>query len=180
MKEAVKHIHAGEIVAYPTESCFGLGCDPNNEQAVTRLLALKKRPKHKGLILIADKIERLTPWIQWSLLTQGQQTKILATWPGAVTWLVKTKDSTPQYLRGDHETLAVRIPGFKSMIKLCELAKSAIVSTSANVSGAESLKTAQQVSDQFGGEIDYIVDQPIQGNSQPSQIFDALNGHRIR
>ena len=61
--DAVKAMRAGGIIAYPTESCFGLGCDPTNNIAVRRLLKLKKRKRDKGLILIASNVEQLESWV---------------------------------------------------------------------------------------------------------------------
>lgn len=70
-----------QVIAYPTEAVFGLGCDPDSESAVEALLALKKRPKDKGLILIADNYEQLLPYIDDSSLTGQQRQTIHSSWP---------------------------------------------------------------------------------------------------
>ena len=130
MRQAAAVVAAGGVVAYPTEHCFGLGCNPLNEQAVRRILGLKRRSWDKGLIVISDHIRRLTRIVELSdptLLVQP-----LASWPGPYTWLLPALSSTPLWLKGRHNTLAVRIPGHRIALELCRRAGSAVVSTSAN------------------------------------------------
>ena len=108
MRQAAAVVAAGGVVAYPTEHCFGLGCNPLNEQAVRRILGLKRRSWDKGLIVISDHIRRLPRIVELSdptLLVQP-----LASWPGPDTWLLPALSSTPLWLKGRHNTLAVRIP----------------------------------------------------------------------
>ncbi len=83
--KAAQIIRRGGLVAYPTESCYGIGCDPLNARAVRRLLSLKQRPGHKGLILIASNTRQLQPYV--SVIDK----KVLVTWPGPVTWLLPSK-----------------------------------------------------------------------------------------
>ena len=89
VSEAVRCLRAGEVIAYPTEAVYGLGCDPLDAHAVLRLLALKDRPMEKGLILIASDFQQLQPFIR----TPDSATleKIQSTWPGPVTWLLPVK-----------------------------------------------------------------------------------------
>ena len=83
---AVHSLARGEVIAYPTESVYGYGCDPFNEAAVHRLLQLKQRPLHKGLILVAADDHQLEPLL--STLTQAQRNQLQSTWPGPVTWII--------------------------------------------------------------------------------------------
>ncbi|VDZ71433.1 Sua5/YciO/YrdC family protein [Atlantibacter hermannii] len=76
-----------EVIAYPTEAVFGVGCDPDSERAVNRLLTLKQRPVEKGLILIASSFSQLTPYIDDSMLTQQQRDTVFSRWPGPVTFV---------------------------------------------------------------------------------------------
>lgn len=79
---AVDVLKNEEVIAYPTEAVFGVGCDPDSEVAVTRLLTLKQRPVEKGLILIAASFEQLKPYIDDSMLTSAQRETIFSSWPG--------------------------------------------------------------------------------------------------
>jgi len=93
--EAVAILKNQLVLAYPTEAVFGVGCDPDSETAVNRLLELKQRPVEKGLILIAANFEQLTPYINDEVLTPAQREAIFACWPGPVTFVFPAKATTP-------------------------------------------------------------------------------------
>ncbi len=178
LKQAVRHLAIGGVIAYPTEAVFGLGCDPSNEIAVTRLLALKQRPWQKGLILIAANYAQLTPFLL--PLTPIIQQKVFATWPGAVTWLLPAKPETPHWLCGQSNQLAVRVTAHPQTIALCQCWGGALVSTSANQSNYPAAKTAFKVRQIFGHSLDYIVPGTIGGRQRPSEIRDALTNKVLR
>ena len=102
-------LQSGGLIAYPTESCYGLGCDPTHVGAIRRILAIKRRPAHKGLIVIADRPERLAGLIDARVLTDT--TPFDAFWPGPNTLLLPVGPKAFPVLRGRHQQLAVRIPG---------------------------------------------------------------------
>lgn len=85
IENIIVSLNKGEVIAYPTEAVFGLGCDPDSEQAVNKLLELKQRPWEKGLILIADNYEQLKDYVDDSQLTDEQKQTMFASWPGPVT-----------------------------------------------------------------------------------------------
>ena len=99
-------IFQGGIIAYPTEAVYGLGCDPLDQQAVLRLLALKQRPIAKGLILVASQMQQIEPFIQ---VDSNTLCKIKKTWPGPVTWVIPAQSWVPEWLTGKHQSIAVRI-----------------------------------------------------------------------
>lgn len=175
---ACRVLAAGGIIAYPTEAVFGLGCDPANATAVERLLALKRRPMDKGLILIAATQEQLAPWI---LPTEpAMQTRLDATWPGAVTWLLPAAPSCPRTLRGAHDTLAARVTAHPSTQALCRHWAGALISTSANRTGEEPARDGDGVRERFGAGVDYVIDGPTGGASRPTPIRDARSGETLR
>ena len=88
------HLKQGGVIAYPTESCYGLGCDPRNRRAVMKMLRLKGRPQHKGLILIGADFSQLQPYV--APLSDEQWRKISPTWPGPVTWLLPAARTHPR------------------------------------------------------------------------------------
>ena len=92
------HLRRGGLIAYPTESCYGLGCDPDNRIAVQRLLKLKQRPQHKGLILIAASYRQVARYLQPITPAQQQQLKIAGA--QAITYLMPALHSAPRWLRG--------------------------------------------------------------------------------
>jgi L-threonylcarbamoyladenylate synthase len=182
LQQATHVIQRGGIIAYPTEAVLGLGCDPLNPDAVLRLLALKRRPVGKGLVLIAANIEQLAPFM--APLSTKQQDTLEASWPGPVTWLVPAKTETPIWLKGFHDTIAVRVTNHPIAAALCKAAGRALVSTSANPSGLRPAKTPLQVrnyfSQQSNQQIDKIVAGALGNEAKPSTIKDLSTGKTIR
>lgn len=168
-----------QVIAYPTEAVFGLGCDPDSEQAVMALLALKQRPIEKGLILIADSYEQLKPYIDDSVLTQTQRERMFESWPGPVTWVIPARASTPKWLTGQFSSLAVRVTDHKLVKALCLAYGKPLVSTSANLSGFPPCRTVEEVDSQFQNSIP-VLNGAVGGRQNPSEIRDALTGELYR
>ena len=171
------HFRHGGLIAYPTESCYGLGCNPDNAQAVKRLLRLKNRLQNKGLILIADCFSRLRPYL--APLTALQRQSVFATWPGPHTWLVPASRKTPRWLRGGYTTLAVRVSAHPDAAALCHALGSALVSTSANRSGLKPIKTRAACLKAFGNQV-LVVPGRIGKHKKPSVIQDLTSGKIVR
>lgn len=171
------YLRHGGIIAYPTESCFGLGCDPRNRAAVKRLLRLKGRPQHKGLILIASSIRQLNPYI--APINKVQKQQLAATWPGPHTWLMPVAKNCPVWLTGRHKTIAVRLTAHALSANLCRDTDMALVSTSANHSGGKPAKTAHECYKLFGRRIK-IIDGLIGKARNPSTIQDFASRKIIR
>jgi len=180
LQQAAQVIQQGGVVAYPTEAVYGLGCDPQNSAAVTKILQMKRRPAAKGLILIASSIEQLAPYVNFSQLEPHTLEAIKASWPGPHTWLIPARPRTPIWLRGKHSTLAVRVTNHPIAKGLCEAAQSALVSTSANISSHPPALTAKQCRFIFKQQLDHIVNGDVDKNSKPSTIQDALSNKIIR
>ena len=181
LDQAVTELQQGGIIAYPTEAVYGLGCDPENLSAVKKLIAIKQREKEKGLILVAANFEQLKPYLL--PLEKNIEEKLLKSWHDShrpTTWLVPAKKELSDYLKGRFDTLAVRVSHHPVVKELCENFGGAIVSTSANISGQESVRTAEQVKQIFGNKIDFIVEGKTGRNAQPSEIRDALTNKIIR
>ncbi len=166
------------MVAYPTEYCFGLGCDPHNETAVRRILQLKKRSWTRGLIVIADRVARLRGLV--SLSDPVLLAAPLASWPGPHTWLLPACNWTPRWLCGQHRSLAVRVTAHPPARALCRNSASALVSTSANRGGRPPLRTTAAVVAEFGDHLDCILDCRVGSAPAPSAIVDATTGAQIR
>ncbi|MBN1379245.1 MAG: threonylcarbamoyl-AMP synthase [Gammaproteobacteria bacterium] len=178
LEQAVALLREGGVIAYPTETVFGLGCDPDNEAAVLRLLHLKQRAVEKGLILIAATVDQFEKYIDAN--TFDQYPHVLNSWPGANTWLVPCKVSTPRWLCGQFDTLAVRVIDHPVATKLCKLFAAPIVSTSANVSGLAPAMNAAEVRKQFPTDLDYILEGSVGKSGSPSAIRDARTQQQIR
>ena len=171
-------MHSGGIIAYPTESCFGLGCDPSNTNAIRKMLQLKKRKREKGLILIASNTKQLEPWV--NLRASPRYEEIIASWPGPHTWILPGSVSLNRWLVGIHSGLAVRVTAHPVAATLCELFGGPIVSTSANIQGKSALKSAQQVQKCYGGRLQGMVYGKIGNMVRPSEIRDGISGKLLR
>lgn len=171
------HLNDGGIIAYATESCYGLGCDPRNARAVLRLLQLKNRPQSKGLILIADRYSRLRRYV---LPPTAEQSRLIdRTWPGPHTWLMPASRHTPRWLRGRHDSIAVRVTAHPDAAGLCRLLGTALVSTSANRAGQKPLKTRSACIQAFGPSV-LALPGRVGSRKTPSTIQHLLTGKIIR
>jgi L-threonylcarbamoyladenylate synthase len=175
IRHAANVIHAGGVVAYPTEAVYGLGCDPRDHDAVQKILSLKQRPEHAGLILIAAHAGQLDGWVAAD--TELDQ---LSTPAAVVTWVIDAGPATPAWISGGRNTIAVRITRHPIAAALCAAADMPIVSTSANRSGCPPAKNELQVRCAFGPTIDYILPGPTGRRLQPSEIRDARTGAVLR
>ena len=177
---SVKHAFlAGDVIAYPTEAVFGLGCDPTNESAIEKVLALKNRPASKGLILVASQWPQLSPYVDFGGIPKNMLPTILNSWPGPNTWLLPKSKRVSSLLSGDSESIAVRVSAFSTVKELCQTLESAIVSTSANLTGQSPARTAEQVRCQFGDNL-LCINMPVGNSENPSQIRNGLTGEIIR
>jgi L-threonylcarbamoyladenylate synthase len=178
VNEAVEVLKKGGVIAYPTEYCYGLGCDPCNDTAVQRLLRIKHRPVEKGLVLVASNQAQVEEYAD--LQASPLLTKILASWPGPHTWLLTATDNVSALIRGEHTSVAIRWSDHPSIQRLCALFGGAIVSSSANRLACPELMSAEQVQGELGSELDLILDAPLGGVSQASSIRDGVTGIRLR
>lgn len=171
------HLKRGGLIAYPTESCYGLGCDPDNRNAVQRILRLKQRPQRKGLILIASSFRQVARYLQ--PLAPAEQARLQNQDAQAVTYLMPAEPSCPRWLRGEHATLAVRLTAHPFARQLCRSTDSALVSTSANRSGQRPAKTSAECRRLFGKEV-WVLPGRVGKRKQPSTIRAWSDGKIIR
>lgn len=175
---AVRQLQLGGLIAYPTEGVWGLGCDPGNQEALQRLIALKGRSADKGLILIAGHIDQVEPYLAG--IDPEQRRQLEATWPGPVTWLVPDRGRAPRAVVGQHPTVAIRVSDHPLVQALCAAFGRPIVSTSANPSGQPAAMSAEQVRAWFGGQLGAVVEGALGGRDRPSQIRDLATLRVLR
>lgn len=171
-------INTGGIVAYPTESVFGLGGDAANEQVAGRIINLKQRVFSKGLITIISDLDQVLGWLDHDY--KSHWAKALDCWPAAVTWLFPAGEQAPAWLTGGGQRIALRIPDHPVARELCNLSGKALISSSANRSGDPPAVTSAEVIEQFSDQIDAIVDRQCGSRVEPSQIRDLTSGNSVR
>lgn len=171
------HLRRGGLIAYPTESCYGLGCDPRQPHALRRLIRLKGRDAGKGLLLIADRFSRLRPFVRPS--SPAGRDRMQRSWPGPVTWVVAAAANCPPLLTGGRPTVAVRVTAHRDAARLCRRLGMALVSTSANKSGRKPAKTAAQCRRMFGNAV-RVLDGRTGTRRRPSTLIDLATGTILR
>ena len=207
--QAAHWLSAGQLLAYPTESVWGIGCDPFDESAVQQLLTIKQRPIEKGMIVVTDRVERVAPLL--ASLNQQQLQTVLVSWQPtsksriqqAHTWLLPIDNQQaapiPHWITGAHNSVAVRVIAHPLIQQLCAQLVSKqnpygfLVSTSCNRSSqppALSLVEAKayfwddsnkdkNVDGQMIKRVGYLRGETL-GYELPSQIGNALTGQIIR
>lgn len=170
IQEAVTIIRSGGIVAFPTETYYGLGVDPFNENALAKLFEAKGRPLLKPvLLLVADQrqvmdVAENVPEIAQKLMVHY--------WPGPLTMVLPAKPNLSSYVTGNTGTVGVRLsphPVAKELLRLC---KFPLTATSANKAGAAPAVTASDIYAAFDDQIDIVLD----GGSTPGETGSTLIG----
>ena len=185
--EAAQLLKQGDVLAYPTEAVWGLGCDPFNEQAFLKILQLKQRPIEKGVILLASQLSQVMPLLQH--LSPTRQQEIIQSWENrsiferATPGLLPADEHIPTWIKGHHPQVAVRVTNHPLCVALCNTFNGFIVSTSANPAGFEPARNLQQASQYFSSnpmtDLHYL-NGDLGASQQPSQILDAVTGQIIR
>ena len=161
----------GGLVAFPTDTVYGLGACFSNLGAVERIYKVKQRPHNIALpLLLADEsqiteVAQLVPPVAWLLARRFL--------PGGLTIVLSRAKSVPDMVTGGGETVAVRIPAHPVPIALIKGLGVPIIGTSANVSGRPSALTADEVHSQFGDKIDLVIDGGKCGEGKESTIIDV-------
>lgn len=180
LTQCVEALLAEQVIAYPTEGVFGVGCDPDSAVAIARLLQIKQRDKAKGLILIAATLEQLDGYVDFAPLTESAKKQVLATWPGPVTWIMPAGEKISAWISGAHDSVAVRVSDHPQVKALCLAFGKPITSTSANLSGFPPCRSALEVKNQVGTSIAAILDGNLGARDKPTAIWDARTGKMLR
>ncbi|ADD79703.1 L-threonylcarbamoyladenylate synthase type 1 TsaC [Candidatus Riesia pediculicola] len=170
----------GEIIAYPAESVFSLGCDPDNDKTIQKLLTLKNRSWEKGFILVSDNYDKLTKYIDDKKLTKFQKRIISfhdTFFPR--TWVVPAKKCVSKLITGQFKSIAIRISRFEYIKNICLNYGKPIISTSANISNDAPCRTKNEVAKKFNQCVRTMNGKTL-GNFQHSIVQDLLNGYLYR
>lgn len=171
LQKAVDILNYGGIIAYPTETFYGLGAKFDMEDSLKRLYELKKRPKEKAMPLIIGN-KGLLPIVAASV-NRTAMSLMDRFWPGPLTLILPAKENLSEYITAGTGKVAVRIPGESFALQLARAAEFPITSTSANISGIPPAQDAETVIRYFGDKIDLIIDGDPTSGGLPSTIVDA-------
>jgi len=167
----VKILQMGGVIAFPTDTVYGLGADAFNSTAVERIYEIKNRPKHQQLPLLIADMEQLATLAD----PIPEIARFLARrfWPGGLTLVLPKTDTLPAYLASG-PTIAVRVPDHPVCLALIQHLGNPIIGTSANISGQPTALTAEEVGQQLGEKIDFIINGGKCPGSKESTVVDAI------
>ncbi|MDC0403432.1 L-threonylcarbamoyladenylate synthase [Porticoccaceae bacterium] len=174
LAQAARAVVAGGVIGYPTEAVWGLGCDPLNEQAVQRVITLKRRIPEKGMIVIAHSWRTLQPALEDIDVDQLRAADAETNRP--TTWLVPNNGYYSDWVTGGRPTLAVRVTQHPAAALLCARAGRPIVSTSANPASLAPARNRCKLLCYFAGELDAIAPGQVGRAARPSEIRDFVSG----
>ncbi len=177
LQEAIHTLLSGGVVAYPTETFYGLGVKFDRETSLERLYSLKQRPVEKALpLIIGDRelLSHLSPSVGKAAISLIEHF-----WPGPLTLVLPALGGLSRYLTAGSDTVAVRIPGDSFALRLARAARFPITATSANISGAPPAADVATIIKYFDASLDLIIDGGTTTGGLPSTIVD-VTGERPR
>lgn len=171
VEAAAALLQSGDVIVFPTDTVYGIGCDPWNRDAIDKLYAAKERPEDKGLPILISDLDVL-PRLTTQKLSEMAQALADQFWPGALTLIVPKHPSLPSNI-APGETIAVRLPDSALCRELLRLAGGAVATSSANVSGMEPALSAESAHSMLGERVAAIVDGGPSEGGTPSTIVDC-------
>ena len=177
IRYAAHCIRQGGVIAYPTETVYGLGCNPLCAEAVNRINTLKGRDAGKGLILLASRLQQLDALID---VPDRNDRAVIVSEQVPTSWIVTATDDAPEWITGRHNTIAIRITSHPLVMRLCDQLGHALVSTSANPAGRKPALNALQLHRYFDGLVDSMLISNHNCSGKPSKIRDLKSRRLLR
>jgi len=174
LRDAALAVRAGGVVVYPTETFYGLGCEPSSPEATRRVCELKERAD-RPLPLICSDVKTARRVVEFNAAAERLAERF---WPGPLSLVLPSKVDYPVWVTRKGATLAVRVPGHEVARRLASLCGGVIVSTSANKSGKEPPTTASGAVEQLGRSVDVVVDGGRTHGGEASTVLD-LSGEEL-
>ena len=153
----VNILQKGGVIAYVTDTVWGLGCLPSSEKAVKKIYEIKHREAVKPLILMSDEVYNLFDYLKQPIPKEGQKL-IKKYFPGALTVVLDKSSKTPDYMTSNMPTVGIRIPDNEIFAELCRgIEGRVLATTSANISGEPPALTYEEAVKYVGGKVDFVI-----------------------
>lgn len=163
-------VRTGGVIAYPTDTIYGLGCDPLRKKAMEHIFAVKGRSAQKPFIILIDHISRLEQWAP----EQGRAAEVLShLWPAPLTIVMPVRRGLPDFLTCGGDTLAFRVPDSPLCRALVTAAGGALTSSSVNKTGEPPLLTPEEIETQFGDRLDALIIGPAPDERVSSTVVEC-------
>ncbi len=155
-KELNNILKNGGVVAFVTDTVWGLGCMPNSKKGVDKIYEIKNRDRSKPLILMSDDVKNLYPYV--AEVPSIAEKLIKQYFPGALTVILKKSELTKDYITSNKDTVGIRVPNNKCFNEICKITEGHVLATtSANISNSESSKTYEEAVESIGKFVDAII-----------------------
>jgi L-threonylcarbamoyladenylate synthase len=164
-------IQAGGVIAYPTDTFYGLGADPRDAEAVRRIFAIKGREAGQPILLLLHDRSEVAAWA--SAVTPSAERLMERFWPGPLTLVFPAAPRVLPELTGGSGTIGLRVPGNVLTRELLRTLGTALTGTSANRSGGRDPRTAEEVMREVGDRVDLVLDGGAMPGDKPSTVVDA-------
>jgi L-threonylcarbamoyladenylate synthase len=173
----VDYLKRGQVIAYPTDTVCGLGCDAGNAEAIKKINKIKEEKINKPLLVLMSDFKMLQ---KYCFFNQEQEKYLRDVWPGPVTVILKRKPILPAELTGGQNSLAVRLPDNDFLIKIISGAGFPIVSTSLNKKGEKPLTNVENLEKYFKYLPDLVIDAGECKRIKPSRLVDIRDIGNIK
>lgn len=177
LEEAIGVLQHGGVIAFPTDTVYGVGASLDHPSALRRIYDLKGRSPDKPLPILISQVavlDKLCPEVDERLVDLAEQF-----WPGALTIILPAADHLPAEVKAPDNTIGVRLPNHSIPLTIAERAGGAIAATSANVSGQDAAHSAAEIREAFGVEIDVILDGGFSPQENASTVIRVQEGELI-
>ena len=176
IRHAAHIIKSGGVIAYPTDTIYGLGCDPYNPHAVELLNTIKQRPLDKQFILLAGHIDQVKNLVRLN----KEQEKTITQKTQPTSWIVDASDNAPSWLVDSNNYITIRLCKQRDVIRLCNALGHAVISTSANISGKTPARNTLELHKYFHHLVDKILISDKAQTTKPSTIIRLCDNQVIR
>lgn len=176
LSSALESLRSSQLILYPTDTVWGIGCDATNSNAVAKVFQLKNREESKSLVILVSSLEMLSEYIND---IPNSVLEILAAIKKPTTVIYNNPKGLAHNTIADDHTIAIRIPTHEFCIQLIELLGKPIVSTSANISGGTTPKSFSEISQPILDGVDYVVNLEREKIAQKSSTILKVNGDDI-
>jgi len=174
VKRAAEVLGNGGIVVYPTETVYGIGCDPLNREAYSRILRLKGRDESRPMLLLACSVAQVEEFAGGLPDVVSRLADVF--WPGPLTMVFRPEKRLPDYLYGPGDGVAFRVSPHPLASLLAFEFGAPVVSTSANRTGEPPLTTYSDALREFGDRVDVVLEGSGEMNGAPSTVVDLTSG----
>lgn len=175
IKKAVEILKNGGIIVYPTETVYGIGCDPLDMEAYDRVQRLKKRMEYKPMLLLAYSLNHVEEMA--GSLSEIPRKLAEKFWPGPLTIIIKPRKNFPEYLLGPSHGAAFRVSSHPVAASLAKEFRRPIISTSANITGQAPMVTYEKALNTFENIVDIVIGTHEILTGKPSTVVDLTSGH---